>query len=160
MFNIGDITVHPQHGVARVVGVESRSLGGEESTVFVLQMLDSDLRMMVPEQSAQRVGLRPIMKNSEAEDILDILKARDVAVSRGPWNRRFKAYKEMLGSGLPAQIAQVYRDMYRLKFNKDLSFGERRLLDQAKSLLVRELALAKAMAPASIEGQLEQILST
>jgi CarD family transcriptional regulator len=65
----------------------------------------------------------------------------------------------MLKSGLPQEIAKVLRDMYRLKFDKDLSFGERRLLDQARSLLIQELALAKKVAPSSIEGEIQQIFS-
>jgi CarD family transcriptional regulator len=65
----------------------------------------------------------------------------------------------MLKSGLPTEIAKVLRDMYRLKGDKDLSFGERRLLDQAKSLLVQELALATHVEPVSIEGEIKQILS-
>jgi CarD family transcriptional regulator len=65
----------------------------------------------------------------------------------------------MLKSGLPSEIAKVLRDMYRLKFDKDLSFGERRLLDQARSLLIQELALAKRVAPASIESEIQQIFS-
>jgi len=86
--------------------------------------------------------------------------APEVAVDVQPWNRRFRAYTEMLKSGLPSEIAKVLRDMYRLKFDKDLSFGERRLLDQARSLLVQELALAKKVKPDSIEGEIQQILST
>ena len=65
----------------------------------------------------------------------------------------------MLKSGLPSEIAKVLRDMYRLKFDKDLSFGERRLLDQARSLLVQELALAKKVAPTAMEGEIQQIFS-
>jgi CarD family transcriptional regulator len=65
----------------------------------------------------------------------------------------------MLKSGLPSEIAKVLRDMYRLKFDKDLSFGERRLLDQARSLLVQELALAKKVPPSTMEGEIQQIFS-
>lgn len=63
----------------------------------------------------------------------------------------------MLKSGLPAEIAKVLRDMYRLKFDKDLSFGERRLLDQARSLLIQELALAKKVQRTVIEGEILEI---
>ena len=65
----------------------------------------------------------------------------------------------MLKSGSPYEIAKVLRDMYRLKFDKNLSFGERRLLDQAKSLLVNELALAKQMQLVAIEGEISEIFT-
>jgi len=158
-FTVGDKAVHPSHGVGEVSAVEERDFGGRRTTCYVLKILDSGLKVMVPTEAVARVGLRPVMKKREAQKILDILKAPEVAVDLQPWNRRFRAYTEMLKSGLPSEIAKVLRDMYRLKFDKDLSFGERRLLDQARSLLIQELALAKRVAPTSIESEIQQIFS-
>ena len=158
-FKEGEMAVHPKHGVGHVANLEERNIGGKTSTFYILEIVDSELKVMVPTEAASRVGLRPIMKKAEAQRILDILRTPEVAVDLQPWNRRFRAYTEMLKSGLPSEIAKVLRDMYRLKFDKDLSFGERRLLDQARALLVQELALAKKVEPDSIEGEIQQILS-
>ena len=158
-FKSGDMAVHPAHGVGEVVAVEQRDLGGRPSAFFVLKIIDTGLKVMVPTDAAERVGLRPVMKKREADKILGILRAPEVAVDVQPWNRRFRAYTEMLKSGLPAEIAKVLRDMYRLKFDKDLSFGERRLLDQARSLLIQELALAKKVQRTAIEGEIQEIFS-
>lgn len=158
-FKSGDKAVHPAHGVGEIVDVEKREVGGQESTFYVMKFVDSGLKVMVPQEAAARVGLRPIMKKKEAQEILDILRAPEVAVDLQPWNRRFRAYTEMLKSGLPSEIAKVLRDMYRLKFDKDLSFGERRLLDQARNLLIQELALAKKVKPQSIEAEIQEIFS-
>ena len=76
-----------------------------------------------------------------------------------PWSRRFRAYTEMIKSGSPHEIAKVLRDMYRLKFDKELSFGERRLLDQAKSLLLKELAIAKKKTEAEMSEEIARIFS-
>src|SRR5688572_30506543 len=158
-FKVGDMAVHPAHGVGEVERLEDRDFGGRMTTVYVIKIRDTGLKVMVPTETTDRVGLRPVMKKKEAQKILDILKAPEVAVDVQPWNRRFRAYTEMLKSGLPSEIAKVLRDMYRLKFDKDLSFGERRLLDQARSLLIQELALAKKVAPAAMEGEIQQIFS-
>lgn len=158
-FRVGDKAVHPSHGVGEVMELEQRELGGRNATIYVLRIMDTGLKVMVPMEAAERVGLRRVMQADQAEEIFDILKAPEVAVDVQPWSRRFRAYTEMLKSGLPTEIAKVLRDMYRLKFDKDLSFGERRLLDQARSLLVQELALAKEVEPASIEGEIKQILT-
>jgi CarD family transcriptional regulator len=158
-FKVGERAVHPSHGVGEVILIEDRDLGGQRTTCYVLTIIDTGLKVMVPTEAVSRVGLRPVMKKREAEKILDILRAPEVAVDVQPWNRRFRAYTEMLKSGLPAEIAKVLRDMYRLKFDKDLSFGERRLLDQARSLLIQELALAKKVAPSSIESEIQEIFS-
>jgi CarD family transcriptional regulator len=158
-FKIGDMAVHPAHGVGEVAMVEDKDLGGKRTQCYVLKIIDTGLKVMVPTEAAARVGLRPVMKKKEALKILDILRAPEVAVDVQPWNRRFRAYTEMLKSGLPIEIAKVLRDMYRLKFDKDLSFGERRLLDQARSLLIQELALAKKVERSNIEGEIQQIFS-
>ena len=158
-FEVGQMAVHPAHGVGEVSDIEERELGGRKSPCYVLKILGSGLKVMVPKDAAPRVGLRPVMEQRQAQEILEILRAPEVAVDLQPWNRRFRAYTEMLKSGLPVEIAKVLRDMYRLKFDKDLSFGERRLLDQARGLLVQELALAKKVDRSNIEGEIQQIFS-
>ena len=85
------------------------------------------------------------------------MRAREVAVDLQPWSRRFRAYTEMIKSGSPYEVAKVLRDMYRLKFDKDLSFGERRLLDQAKSLLFKELALARRIPEEKLQAEVAEI---
>ena len=157
MFKVGQMAVHPAHGVGEVSDIEERDLGGRMSPCYVLKMLGSGLKVMVPTDAATRVGLRPVMEKREAQKILDVLRAPEVAVDLQPWNRRFRAYTEMLKSGLPMEIAKVLRDMYRLKFDKELSFGERRLLDQAKSLLIKELAAAKGLTEAALQGKVDEM---
>jgi CarD family transcriptional regulator len=158
-FQVGDMAVHPAHGVGEVTGIERRDLGGSMNLFYVMKIIDSGLKVMIPTSSVAQVGLRRVMSKKEADKVLRILRAPEVAVDVQPWNRRFRAYTEMLKSGSPYEIAKVLRDMYRLKFDKDLSFGERRLLDQAKSLLVKELALAKQMKPGAMEGEISQIFT-
>lgn len=160
MFKVGDMSVHPKHGVGQVVAIEETQVAGKPSPMYVLRLLATGMKVLVPTASAERVGLRPVMEKGEAQVIFDILRTPEVAVDVQPWNRRIRAYTEMLQSGSPTEIAKVLRDMYRLKFDKDLSFGERRLLDQARGLLVQELALAREVGPDSIEGEIKQILST
>ncbi len=158
-FRVGDTAVHPAHGVGEVSKIEDRNLGGRTSSVYVLRIAASGLTVMVPTEAAGRVGLRPVMAADEADEIIEVLKTPEVAVNLQPWNRRFRAYTEMIKSGSPTEIAKVLRDMHRLKFDKDLSFGERRLLDQARNLLVQELALAKGQPTSTIHEQINEILS-
>lgn len=160
IFCVGEMAVHPAHGVGQIEALEDRELAGKSIHCYVLRIGSTGLKVVVPTEAAVRVGLRPVMQQHEARDIIDILRAPEVAVDVQPWNRRFRAYTEMLKSGLPTEIAKVLRDMYRLKFDKDLSFGERRLLDQARGLLVQELALATQVEPAQIEGEIQAIFSS
>jgi CarD family transcriptional regulator len=159
-FQVGEMAVHPAHGVGEITGIEKRDLGGSMNLFYVLRIVETGLKVMIPVRAISQVGLRRVMSMNEADDILGVLQAPEVAVEIQPWNRRFRAYTEMLKSGSPYEIAKVLRDMSRLKFDKVLSFGERRLLDQAKSLLVKELALAKQMQPGAMEGEITEMLSS
>ena len=133
-FKVGDKAVHPAHGVGEVTAIEQREIGGTRATFYILRILDNGMKVMVPTSAATQVGLRSIMSDKEANNILSTMRAREVAVDVQPWSRRFRVYTEMIKSGSAIEIAKVLRDMNRLKFDKDLSFGERRLLDQARSL--------------------------
>jgi CarD family transcriptional regulator len=159
-FQIGDKAVHPAHGLGEVMAIETRDFGGTPALYYVLRILDNGMKVMVPTNAAAQVGLRSVMSAREADAVLTTMRAREVAVDLQPWSRRFRAYTEMLKSGSPHEVAKVLRDMHRLRFDKDLSFGERRLLDQAKSLLVKELALAKQVTEAQLLAQVAQIFKS
>lgn len=153
-FKVGDKAVHPKHGVGEVTQIESREIAGKKSSFYVLKVLDTGMKLMVPTETADRVGLRTVISKKDATKVLEILKSTDVAVTAQPWNRRQREYTEMLMSGSPFQVAKVLRDLSRLKGGKDLSFGERRLLDQARSLLVTEMALARKVKEDHIQKEI------
>ena len=154
---VGDKAVHPSHGLGEVIAIEHREIGSVKGEFYIIRILDNGMRVMVPKASAPAAGLRPVMSSKEAEKVLETMRAREVAVDLQPWSRRFRAYTEMIKSGSPHEVAKVLRDMYRLKFDKDLSFGERRLLDQAKSLLMKELAAAKKLTEAALQAQVDDM---
>jgi CarD family transcriptional regulator len=153
-FRIGDKAVYPAHGVGEVTDIQTRSLGGKERSFYILKVLENGMKIMVPIETAAAAGLRPVISRKDAKKVLDILKSDDVAVKTQPWNRRYREYMEMLKSGSPFEVAKVLRDLYRLKADKDLSFGERRLLDTARSLLVTELTLALGKKEEAVEKEI------
>jgi CarD family transcriptional regulator len=157
VFKIGDKAVHPAHGLGEIVAIENREFNGAKALYYIIRILDNGMKVMVPTNAVTQAGLRSVMGAEEAEKVLETMRAREVAVDLQPWSRRFRAYTEMIKSGSPFEVAKVLRDMHRLRFDKDLSFGERRLLDQAKSLLVKELALSKKMTEAELLAEVVQI---
>jgi CarD family transcriptional regulator len=157
VFKIGDKAVHPSHGLGEITAIETREFAGTSGLYYILRILDNGMKVMVPTTAVAQAGLRSVMSSREADGVLATMRAREVAVDLQPWSRRFRAYTEMIKSGLPHEVAKVLRDMHRLRFDKDLSFGERRLLDQAKSLLVKELAVAKKMTEAQLLAEVGQI---
>lgn len=159
-FVAGDVAVHPAHGVGEVLGLETRELNGKKMNFYVVKITHTGMKAMVALESVKAVGLRHVMTKKEAIKVIDILRSPEVAVDVQPWARRHRIYTEMLKTGSPYEIAKVLRDMSRLKFDKDLSFGERRLLDQAKALLISELALAKKITREQMDVEIKSILSS
>ncbi|MGH7270197.1 MAG: CarD family transcriptional regulator, partial [Polyangiaceae bacterium] len=158
-FKVGDKAVHPAHGVGEVTAIEEREIGGTRATFYILRILDNAMKVMVPTSAATQVGLRYVMSEKDAEGILATMRAREVAVDVQPWSRRFRVYTEMIKSGATVEIAKVLRDMNRLKFDKELSFGERRLLDQAKGLLLKELAISRKKTESEMAAEIAGIFS-
>ncbi len=158
-FKIGDKAVHPAHGVGEVTSIEQREIAGHKKAFYILKIMDTGMTVMVPTDGVDRAGLRSVISKKDADRVIDILKADEIAVHSQPWNRRYREYTEMLKSGSPFEVAKVLRDLYRLKTDKDLSFGERRLLEQARSLLVTELALARRCKEQRVQQEIEGILS-
>lgn len=159
-FKVGEKAVHPHHGVGEVTAVEITDIAGHKKTCYILRIVDNGMKVMVPTDSAERVGLRSVISKKDADKVLAVLKDTKVAVTAQPWNRRQREYVEMLKSGSPFEVAKVLRDLTRLKTDKDLSFGERRLLDQARSLLVTELALARKCKEDRVEAEIQGILAS
>ena len=156
-FAVGDLAVYPAHGVAKVEAIESRELGGQESTFYVLRVLDNNMRVMVPVTKSVQVGLRTLVGDDEIEAVYEILRSRELAVDRTTWNRRQREYTEKIRTGSIFEVAEVMRDLCLLRTGKDLSFGERKMLDTAKGLLLKELSVARDIDPQIIEDEFEEI---
>lgn len=110
---------------------------------------------MIPCDGADRAGLRVVADAEVASQVFDVLRSDEVAVKPGPWNRRFREYTELVNSGRLVEVAKVFRDLWRIRPTRELSYGERRLLEQSRNLLVAELALARGVDVAAIETELE-----
>ncbi|MCZ7679557.1 MAG: CarD family transcriptional regulator [Sandaracinaceae bacterium] len=158
-FKVGDKSVHPHHGVGEVTAIEAKEIAGQKKNFYILKIVDSGMKVMVATDAATRLGLRKVISRNEAKKVLDVLREKKIAVTSQPWNRRYREYIEMLNSGSPFEVAKVLRDLSLLKTDKELSFGERGLLDKAKSLLVTELAVARRCKEERVQDEIEQILS-
>jgi CarD family transcriptional regulator len=158
-FVIGDKAVYPSQGVAEITGIEKKEVFGKVQRFYVLRALDSGLRILVPVDKADQVGLRRIARQDEIEEVMEILRDKEVHIDRQTWNRRYRGFMEKIKSGSLFEVAEVFRDLYRLKGLKPLSFGERRMLDTAKNLIVKELSVAKNITEVKVEKELEKIFN-
>ena len=159
MFKKGDLTVYPAHGVGIIEQIETQEISGCRQDFYVIKILDNNMKIMVPVQNADSVGLRDLIGQSEISDLYSILKKRDVVIDNQTWNRRYREYMDKIKTGSVYEVAEVYRDLLILKEDKDLSFGERKMLDTARSLLIKEISLAKKVEESQIEEELDRMFS-
>ncbi len=158
-FAVGDKAVYPAQGVAEVVSIDTREIMGTSQTFYVLRVLDSDKKIMIPVEKVDDVGLRQIIGDKEIEEVYDILRERDVDLNTQTWNRRYRAYVEKIQTGSPFEISEVLRDLNLLKSHKTLSFGEKKMLDNAERLLVQELAIAKNATEEAVTEEIAHIFA-
>ncbi len=157
MLKIGNLVVYPAHGVGVIEAIESREISGNKQDFYILKILDSGMIIMIPTSNVDTVGLRDVIDTEDIPKIYKILNDRSVIIESQPWNRRYREYMDKIKTGSAFEIAEVVRDLFILKSDKDLSFGERKVLDTARSLLLKELSIAKEIEEETLEMDLNSI---
>jgi CarD family transcriptional regulator len=159
VFTEGDMAVYPAHGVGVIKSIETQQVAGVDQTFYVLEIIGNSMRIMIPTSSSENVGLRSIVNKKEATEVLNILKDRAIEIDSQTWNRRYREYMEKIKTGSIFEVAAVLRDLFLLSADKDLSYGERKMLDTAKGLLVKELSIAQDVEEDKISQKIEKIFS-
>ena len=159
LFKIGDMAVYPSHGVGVIDAVESRNLSGKVQKFYILRLLSNGMTIMIPTDNVEQVGLRGIVASREISKVYKILKEKTAPSDSQTWNRRYREYMEKIRTGSAFEVAEVLRDLLLLRIGKDLSFGERRMLDMAKGLLVKELSIAQKSPEDRIEKHIEALFA-
>jgi len=157
MFNVGDMAVYPAHGVGVIEKIETKEISGSKQDFYIMRILDNGMKIFIPTKSARSVGLRSVISEEEVDRLYSILQKRDVVIPNQSWNRRYREYMDKIKTGSIYEVAEVYRNLTLLKSSKELSFGERKILETARSLLVRELSIAKCCPPQEVEKDLEKV---
>lgn len=158
-FKIGDVAVYPAHGVGEVQSIEEREIAGNTHKFYILKILDSGMTIMVPTGNVRNVGLREVINPSEIDIVYEILRERDISINEQTWNRRYREYMDKIKTGSIYEISEVLRDLMLLRYEKELSFGERKMLDTARYLIVKELAIAQEMTEEDIAEEIDEIFA-
>jgi CarD family transcriptional regulator len=159
VFVTGDMAVYPAHGVGVIKAIETQTIAGVDQSFYVMRILNNDMTIMIPTANSENVGLRAIIAESEVDQVLEILNEREIKINSQTWNRRYRDYMDKIKTGSVYEVAVVLRDLYLLSDDKELSYGERKMMDTAKNLLVKEISLAKDVEELKVEQQIENIFS-
>ena len=159
MFKVGDLAVYPAQGVGVIEAIEYREVMGCNQKFYIMKILGNGMKIMIPTDSAASVGLREVIQAEEIPRVYAILRNKNVTIDKQTWNKRYREYLEKIKTGSVFEIASVLRDLFILKIDKNLSFGERKMMDTAKNLLVKEISVASKSEETKIEQDLQTIFA-
>ena len=158
MFKIGDLAVYPTQGVGVIEAIEVREFLGENHDFYVLRMVDNDMKIMIPVTNAGGVGMRCLIAKERVPSVYGVLEERTKeSAALASWSRRQREYNDKIKSGDLLEVAAVFRELHLLKGGKELSYGEKKVLDLARKLLVKEIALAEGAEEEQVFQRLEKI---
>lgn len=157
MFNIGDKVVYPMHGAGVIEAIEEREVLGQKQEYYIMKLPIGEMKVMVPMDNVEEVGLREIIDKDGVPKVIDVLKGKKSKMSSN-WNRRYRANMEKIRTGDIFEVAEVVRNLAIRDAEKGLSTGEKKMLDNAKQILISELVLAQDATEEQIETLLGECL--
>lgn len=158
MFQVGDKVVYPMHGAGIIEAIEEREVLGEKRQYYVMHLPVGNMKVLVPLNNVQNLGLREVIAQNEVQNVLQVLKDENVAATLA-WNRRYRANLEKIRSGNILDVAEVVRNLSKRDKEKGLSTGEKKMYENAYQILLSELVLAEDTKEEEIRKRLEKVLA-
>lgn len=156
-FNIGDKVVYPMHGAGIIEAIEEKEVLGEKHKYYIMKLPIGEMKVMIPMDNVSEIGLRQIIDDEGVEKVFHILRGEKSSMSQN-WNRRYRANMEKIKSGDIFEVAEVVRNLAIRDREKGLSTGERKMLDNARQILISELVLAQDSTEEQVETTLNDLL--
>lgn len=154
---IGDKVVYPMHGAGEITGVEENEVGGVISSYYIFRLPMGNMKLMLPVEKTEEVGLRKLISPAQVEEVIEILQA-ETEEFQGSWNKRFQNNLERLKSGNILDAAAVARDLSRRNNKKKISSGEKRLFDLSRQILISELVYVCNKTPEEITAWVDKLI--
>ena len=142
MYKVDDRIVYPMHGVGIIESIEDKVVLGEENEFYLITIVNSGMKVMIPVNNAESIGIRKIISTDDISKVMSILKKMGVE-KENDWKLRYQNNIEKVKSGSIYKVSEVLRDLYRRGREKELSIMERKLYENAYQLVIHEIALAK-----------------
>ncbi len=157
MFEIGDKIVYPVHGAGIIEGIEEREILGELRRYYIMKMPLDDMKVMIPFDGMDQVGIREVITEDEVEMVFAVLSAK-ISIMSENWNKRYRANIDRIKTGDIFEVAEVVRDLTIKDREKTLSTGERKIMQNAKQVLLSELVLATEKHRQELDDAIEQCI--
>ena len=157
MFNVGDKIVYPMHGAGTIDSIEEKDILGEKQAYYIIKM-PGEVKVMIPTNKADQVGVRNVINKEEASKVMTILGENETEMSQN-WNKRYRDNMDKMKSGDIYEVADVVRNLSFKQKEKGLSTGEKKMLSNAKQILVSELVLAEHASQEEVEKLVDNKIS-
>ena len=158
MFQIGDMIAHPMHGAGVIDSIEEKSMNGCTRMYYILKMPTGGMVVMIPTESTEQIGVRPIVNSSQADELMDAISQIDSEMTAN-WNRRYRENMQRIKSGDLLEVARVVKGLMTRDVEKGLSTGERKMLHSAKQIFISEIVLSKELTYEEVESRLNASLA-
>lgn len=157
MYDIGDKVVYPMHGAGVIEGVEEREILGEKQSYFVLRFPVGDMKVMIPTANVEQIGIRPVISKDEVDKVIELLTADKTKMSTN-WNKRYRKNMERIKTGDIYEVADVVKNLMLRDKDKALSTAERKMLTNARHILISELVLSKDADETEITTMVDELV--
>lgn len=158
MFQVGDKVVYPMHGAGIIEAIEEKEVLGSTQQYYIMRLPIGEMKVMIPIDNVNEVGLREVIPQAEVQRVFEILRAQKSKMSSN-WNHRYRANLEKIKSGNIYEVAEVVRNLAQRDREKGLSTGERKMLENARQILLSELVLAQNIGTDQANDLLNQVLA-
>jgi len=158
LFDIGDKVVYPMHGAGVIESIEEKEVLGEKRQYYILRLPVGDMKVMIPISNCDGVGLRSVVTRDEVQKVFKILKGQGSTMSTN-WNRRYRANLDKIKSGNIYEVAEVVRNLIQRDKEKGLSSREKKMLENARQILISELVLATEMEEEKAQSMLDKVFA-
>ncbi len=152
-FDIGQFAVCPGHGVGQICSIEDKSIGIQQKSFYIVKIISNGMTVMVPTDS--KTGIRKLVSADEIQGVFSVLNDHEIKIDKSTWNRRYREYMNKIKTGSLLEIAEVLRALFLLKGVKNLSFGEKKMLEQCRDLIAQEISITTGSNTNSISDNIE-----
>ena len=159
MFKIGDKIVYPMHGAGTIEAIEPREMLGDEKDYYIIKMPIGDMKLMVPTDKADDIGVREVSSKNISDEVFNVLEQPQATyVHDVNWSKRYKMNVEKIKSGDILEVAEVVRDLSHRHMERGLSIGEKKMLSTAKNILISEMVLSEGMSHDVLDEKIEEAI--
>lgn len=158
MYKIGDKVVYPNHGAGTIVGIETKTILDEKKEYYIMKLPIGEMKVMIPVDKIDKIGIRDVISEKKANEVFELLNGEKSKMSQN-WNRRYRANQEKLKTGDIFEVAEVVRNLSIRDREKGLSTGEKKMLSNARKILISELVLAKDMNEEEISEKMDDLFT-